>query len=469
MKKTLLFLFCAVTAAMSGMAITDNQTYEPVNGIKVVNKWIFDREHTGEAYTSNAICSQRARTAVMDDGIIYVSRSEELTVIVGNDTLAQSVIHRFNAADGSPLPDLPLTLDGAPYTRFLGVASIGVDHFHHIWVAPMTSTAQNTVPIYMVNTETGELTLVVEMNKDGIMQRTDYCDVMGDLTGEQAECNIMTLAGATAEPGFPTAYRMHLEQGATEWEGGFEGDYYIDYVDFYPETNTGFSLAPVVKMVLNTEDEEKLYSGELFYVDCFGRDPVLYDISGSLIDTFEDTSDDVKQTDKNANGVAEFTLEGRNFLAYPKGQYDKNGNGCQIYVCELGEGMALSGLTKYWQLPADSLGKVSDSGLRVHCINTAKSIDDEGNEVITLFTFKAYNGMGIYEIGVNVGGEEPGPGLKGDVDGNGAVNVSDVTALVNMILGVVPKDEERADVDGNGAVNVSDVTALVNIILGVTQ
>ena len=57
--------------------------------------------------------------------------------------------------------------------------------------------------------------------------------------------------------------------------------------------------------------------------------------------------------------------------------------------------------------------------------------------------------------------------LVGDVDRDGKVNVSDVTALVNMILGVVPMDQEVADVDGNGKVNVSDVTALVNIILGV--
>ncbi|MBO4813355.1 MAG: leucine-rich repeat protein [Muribaculaceae bacterium] len=56
-------------------------------------------------------------------------------------------------------------------------------------------------------------------------------------------------------------------------------------------------------------------------------------------------------------------------------------------------------------------------------------------------------------------------GLQGDVNGDGKVNVSDVTALVNMILGVIPKDEARADVNGDGKINVSDVTALINIIL----
>ena len=56
--------------------------------------------------------------------------------------------------------------------------------------------------------------------------------------------------------------------------------------------------------------------------------------------------------------------------------------------------------------------------------------------------------------------------LKGDVNRDGKVNVSDVTALINMILGVITKDEETADVNKDGKINVSDVTALVNIILG---
>ena len=58
--------------------------------------------------------------------------------------------------------------------------------------------------------------------------------------------------------------------------------------------------------------------------------------------------------------------------------------------------------------------------------------------------------------------------LKGDVNGDGKVNVTDVTTLVNMILGTIPKNEAVADINGDGKVNVSDVTALINIILGVS-
>ena len=58
--------------------------------------------------------------------------------------------------------------------------------------------------------------------------------------------------------------------------------------------------------------------------------------------------------------------------------------------------------------------------------------------------------------------------LVGDVNGDGRVNVSDVSVLINMILGLEAMDQEHADVNGDGRVNVSDVTALINIILGIS-
>lgn len=56
-------------------------------------------------------------------------------------------------------------------------------------------------------------------------------------------------------------------------------------------------------------------------------------------------------------------------------------------------------------------------------------------------------------------------GKRGDVNGDGRVNVSDVSALINMILGITTMNETRADVNGDQKVNVSDVSALINIIL----
>ena len=58
--------------------------------------------------------------------------------------------------------------------------------------------------------------------------------------------------------------------------------------------------------------------------------------------------------------------------------------------------------------------------------------------------------------------------LAGDADGNGVVNVTDVTCTINHILGRTPDgfNAAAADVNGDGTVNVSDVTGIINIVLG---
>ena len=53
----------------------------------------------------------------------------------------------------------------------------------------------------------------------------------------------------------------------------------------------------------------------------------------------------------------------------------------------------------------------------------------------------------------------------GDINGDGEVNVSDVTALINKILGSSTYSDAVCDINGDGEINVSDVTALINLIL----
>ena len=53
----------------------------------------------------------------------------------------------------------------------------------------------------------------------------------------------------------------------------------------------------------------------------------------------------------------------------------------------------------------------------------------------------------------------------GDINGDGEVNVSDVTALINKILGSSTYSDTVCDINGDGEINVSDVTALINMIL----
>ena len=58
--------------------------------------------------------------------------------------------------------------------------------------------------------------------------------------------------------------------------------------------------------------------------------------------------------------------------------------------------------------------------------------------------------------------------MKGDVNGDGVVNVSDATALINYLLNegaAAPIVFDNADMNDDGLINVSDATILINQLL----
>ena len=58
--------------------------------------------------------------------------------------------------------------------------------------------------------------------------------------------------------------------------------------------------------------------------------------------------------------------------------------------------------------------------------------------------------------------------LKGDANGDGVVDVADITAIASYILGDAPAgfNTDNADANGDGVVDVADITATASIILG---
>ena len=58
--------------------------------------------------------------------------------------------------------------------------------------------------------------------------------------------------------------------------------------------------------------------------------------------------------------------------------------------------------------------------------------------------------------------------LTGDLTGDGILNVLDVVALVNIVLGVLDptsQQEISADLNADSTINILDVVQLVNMIL----
>ena len=63
--------------------------------------------------------------------------------------------------------------------------------------------------------------------------------------------------------------------------------------------------------------------------------------------------------------------------------------------------------------------------------------------------------------------DTPPPTVPGDLNGDGQVDISDVNAVINMMLGKV-SPTAAGDVTGDGNVDISDVNAVINLMLGKT-
>ena len=100
---------------------------------------------------------------------------------------------------------------------------------------------------------------------------------------------------------------------------------------------------------------------------------------------------------------------------------------------------------------------------------------DDGECIVTL-TIELFGRMGLFPptyvhkawgptITLKfVKGDAPGPNpLVGDVNGDGEVNIGDVNAIINMILGT---PAPNGDVNGDTEVNIGDVNTVISIILG---
>ena len=81
---------------------------------------------------------------------------------------------------------------------------------------------------------------------------------------------------------------------------------------------------------------------------------------------------------------------------------------------------------------------------------------------VPLRSLEQYSSTAYWSSFKNIVGIDTGD-MPGDVNGDGAISISDVTALIQMLLDGT--SSTAADVDGSGNVNIEDVTALITQLL----
>ncbi|MBQ3732095.1 MAG: dockerin type I repeat-containing protein, partial [Muribaculaceae bacterium] len=111
-------------------------------------------------------------------------------------------------------------------------------------------------------------------------------------------------------------------------------------------------------------------------------------------------------------------------------------------------------------VPLDLNNPLHKSGIK--CL-PAKPNEDGSMSTTVGFAIEGVEAYGV--CGATFTNPEPGPTpLKGDVNGDGEVNIADVNALIDIILKST-SGNPSADVNGDGEVNIADVNSIIDIIL----
>lgn len=429
MKKALLFASMGLLGLSAAAQGVDPATYPTKEGYTIQNLWLYAAGNgvDGVAISDwNSLIEksayyQKATLAARLGDYVYISCSMDYVTnedgSVGTDHIGHLLV--VDAKTGKFVKDLKLTLNGAPYSGLLCCNTVGTDNFGHLWITPYVdptykiddATGVATVkpiPLYMVNTETGELTLIQEFALEDVEGpegggRVDYCDVSGDITREKARCVFMAIPNELA---VVTAW--HSEQGSDEWDIDATEDCEYNVLkleETYPADQVSWNYSPMVSIV---HDDE--FSGENFYTDGHTTQPVLYDRSGEMLGNLSNhtpAKDATADEDPwvgfmpglQANGVREFSLGDQHFLAYAVAFPDGTNLGGQIAIIKLDENANMDSETvvPMWSVPEGKLGNNKGEGRFSHAISISPVMtDDNGKQAVEILIYKDGNGMGMY-------------------------------------------------------------------------
>lgn len=425
MKKSLLL---ASMAALSLSAVAqglDATQYEAKEGYVLTNNWLMSRGDNGVstavAYQdwldleSKAANAGKATMAAMLGDYIYVSCNQDRVPSVDENTgepimALEHYSHLlvYSATTGKFVKDMPLTLNGARYGGLLAANWIGTDNAGHLlicsYVQPCYDAATGIAKpmnLYLVNVETGELTLLNAFEFDEIegpmaAARVDYYDVAGDVVNGPA--------AFMAVPCELAAAYVWVKEEGDEWGPGSMDFNVLAFEDTFPTGQTAWNYSPMGSFVYDDSfDVWSLY----MWMDGHCTKPALYDDQCELMSSFATVSTEAEEGGaweefypvNTANGVRQFQLGDDQFLVYAVAFPDDSNLGGQMAIVKLGENLTLEGATPLWTAPAAKLGIKKGEGRFSHSYTVGPVYEDENGKLARdIMLYKDCNGLGVYTI-----------------------------------------------------------------------
>lgn len=397
----------------------DANAYDAVNGYRLTNKWVRSvKSEYGNITFENKGQLNRGFAVVGDT--IYVSGRESAS------TTAPAYLYLYSADTGERIKRMSLGYEAT--VPYYPCNDVQTDHAGNLVISNLTLNVGITPLVLLsVDKTTGALTKVASLTFSGLEEsRIDHCAVAGDV--KSGDFSVF------ACPRYSTKLLRWQFRG-----GKLASQQSVTMKGYAPSHATTSGIAPQ----LYAQDENIVYiNGSGIY---FTR----YNFATGAIDGAFSTGSPMAPEGTNGNGGTAFTLGGAHYMLYPSGDFNSSFN---FNLVQNTTDTSFDGHQLMWCFPKRGLGNVNSDTWSAQCAAVPVSATDA-----MLYLYVPGNGMAAYLLSKNV--------KFGDVNGDGNVDVSDVTALINMILGTTSADLEVADINADGILDVTDVTALINAIL----
>ena len=400
----------------------DADSYATTNGVSLTNLWVRSTDSKYANFPQDLNGFLNRGLAVSGDNIYISGRYE-------NAMGAATYIDVYSTETGEKIQRIDLSDDASTY-GFPG-NDLMTDASGNVIISNITTNISTTpLMLYTINTTTGKADELAYLNYSGSTGRIDHCAVYGDVTTG----NYWVYAPLSS--GNQVIRWTLKDWGVTATEVG-------TLSSLVPSSASNVGVAP---RVIPVDENIVWVKGASIY-------PMRYNFTTKTVD-MRLTEEDLVPEGLEANGLATFDFDGKNYVMYANGDHHTSFN----YT--LAQGSASADINTYsalWQFPKQGLGNAYLQNWATPCL-AVKAADASA---VTLYMLAAGNGLAAYRLTKSA----TSPTMFGDVNRDGKVDVTDVTTLVNMVLGIIDLDKEVADITGDGNIDVSDVSSLVIFVM----